>query len=73
MSLILSLIVNIYNDNRIPLIHGWGEKTAIPEISLNQAQEMYQKNQAIFVDARKSAFFESGTHQGRHELAGDLV
>ena len=57
LSLVLSLVVNIYNDNRIPLIHGWGEKTAIPEISLNQALEMSQKNQAIFVDARKSAFF----------------
>ncbi len=57
LSLVLSLVVNIYNDNRIPLIHGWGEKTAIPEIALNQAEEMYQKQQAIFVDARKSAFY----------------
>ncbi len=57
LSLILSLVVNIYNDNRIPLIHGWGDKNLIPEIALNQAQEMYQKNQAIFVDARKSAFY----------------
>ena len=56
LSLVLSLVVNIYNDNRIPLIHGWGEKNAIPEIALNQAKEMYQKQQAIFVDARKSAF-----------------
>jgi putative oxidoreductase len=57
LSLVLSLIVNIYNDNRIPLIHGWGEKDLIPEIALNQAQEMYQKHQAIFIDARKSAFY----------------
>jgi putative oxidoreductase len=57
LSLVLSLVVNIYNDNRIPLIHGWGDKNLIPEIALNQAQEMYQKNQAIFVDARKSAFY----------------
>ena len=57
LSLVLSLVVNIYNDNRIPLIHGWGEKNAIPEITPNQALEMYQKNQAIFVDARKSAFY----------------
>jgi len=57
LSLVLSLVVNIYNDNRIPLIHGWGDKTAIPEITLNQAEEMYRKQQAIFVDARKSAFF----------------
>ncbi len=30
LSLMLALIFNIYNDNRIPLIHGWGEKSAIP-------------------------------------------
>jgi uncharacterized membrane protein YphA (DoxX/SURF4 family)/rhodanese-related sulfurtransferase len=57
LSLVLSLVVNIYNDNRIPLIHGWGEKTAIPEITLTQAEELYQKKQAMFVDARKSAFY----------------
>ena len=57
LSLVLSLVVNIYNDNRIPLIHGWGEKNAIPEIAPNQALEMSQKNQVIFVDARKSAFY----------------
>jgi putative oxidoreductase len=57
LSLVLSLVVNIYNDNRIPLIHGWGEKTAMPEIALNQAEEMYREQKAIFVDARKSAFY----------------
>ena len=68
LSLVLSLIVNIYNDNRIPLIHGWGEKTSIPEISLNQALEMYQKNQAIFVDARKSAFYSQQHIKGATNL-----
>jgi len=57
LSLVLALVFNLYNDNRIPLIHGWGEKDLIPEISLNQAQELYRKKQAIFVDARKSAFY----------------
>jgi rhodanese-related sulfurtransferase len=57
LSLVLSLVVNIYNDNRIPLIHGWGDKNVIPEITLDQAREMYRKNQAIFVDGRKSAFY----------------
>jgi len=65
---VLSLIVNIYNDNRIPLIHGWGEKTSIPEVSLNQALEMYRKNQAIFVDARKSAFFSQQHIKGATNL-----
>jgi putative oxidoreductase len=57
LSLVLSLVVNIYNDNRIPLIHGWGEANQIPAISLSQARELYDKHQAIFVDARKSAFY----------------
>ena len=68
LSLVLSLVVNIYNDNRIPLIHGWGEKTAIPEIALNQAEEMYQKRQAIFVDARKSAFYSQQHIKGANNL-----
>jgi hypothetical protein len=67
LSLVLSLVVNIYNDNRIPLIHGWGEKTAIPEIALSKAEELYQKKQAMFVDARKSAFY-SQQHIGRINL-----
>ena len=73
LSLVLSLVVNIYNDNRIPLIHGWGDKNDIPEISLNQALEMYQKNQAIFVDARKSAFYSQQHIKGATQLAGDLI
>jgi putative oxidoreductase len=68
LSLVLSLVVNIYNDNRIPLIHGWGEKTVIPEITLNDAQEMYRKKQAIFVDARKSAFYSQQHIKGAETL-----
>jgi rhodanese-related sulfurtransferase len=68
LSLVLSLVVNIYNDNRIPLIHGWGDKNEVPEISLNQALEMFQKNQAIFVDARKSAFYSQQHIQGATNL-----
>jgi putative oxidoreductase len=68
LSLVLSLVVNIYNDNRIPLIHGWGEKTAIPEIALNQAEELYQSKQAMFVDARKSAFFSQRHIEGATNL-----
>jgi putative oxidoreductase len=68
LSLVLSLIVNIYNDNRIPLIHGWGDKTTISEISLKRALEMYKKNQAIFVDARKSAFYSQQHIKGATNL-----
>ena len=67
LSIILALVVNIYNDNRIPLIHGWDAKP-VPEISLIQAQELYKKNQAILVDARKSAFYNQEHIKGATNL-----
>jgi putative oxidoreductase len=68
LSLVLSLVVNIYNDNRIPLIHGWGDKNVIPEIAPDQALKMYQKQEAIFVDARKSAFYSQQHIEGATNL-----
>jgi rhodanese-related sulfurtransferase len=68
LSIILALVVNIYNDNRIPLVHDWGVKYDIPEISLMQAQELYKKNQAIVVDARKSAFYKQEHIKGASNL-----
>jgi len=68
LSIFLALVVNIYNDNRIPLIQGWGAKDDVPEISLSQAQNLYQKNQAIFVDDRKSAFYNQQHIKGATNL-----
>ena len=68
LSIIFGVVFNLYNDNRIPLIYGWGEKNIIPEISLSQAQEEYQKNQAIFIDARKSAFYDQEHIKGAMNL-----
>ncbi len=68
LSLIFGVVFNLYNDNKIPLIYGWGDKDTVPEISLSQAQELYQKNQAIFVDARKSAFFDQRHIKGAMNL-----
>ena len=68
LSIIFGVIFNLYNDNAIPLIYGWGEKNVIPEISLSQAQEDYKKNEAIFIDARKSAFFEQEHIKGAMNL-----
>ncbi len=68
LSIFLALVVNIYNDNRIPLIQGWGEKIDVPEISLMKAQELEKKNQAIFVDARKSAFYNQEHIKGAQNL-----
>jgi putative oxidoreductase len=67
LSLVLALVFNIYNDNRIPLIHGWGQP-AVPEISVGQAVELSRQNQAIFVDARKSAFFDQEHIKGAMNL-----
>jgi rhodanese-related sulfurtransferase len=58
LSLVLALVFNIYNDNQIPLIHTVGNLTGVEEISLEKAQELYKKQGAIFVDARKSNFYE---------------
>jgi len=68
LSIVLGVVFNLYNDNGIPLIYGWGEKNTVPEISLTQAQEEYKKNQVIFVDARKSAFFEQKHLKGAMNL-----
>ena len=68
LSLIFGVVFNLYNDNKIPLIYGWGEKNVVPEISLTQAQDLYKKNQAIFVDARKSAFFDQRHIKGATNL-----
>ena len=68
LSIIFGVVFNIYNDNKIPLIYGWGEKNVIPEISLTQAQEEYKKNEVIFIDARKSAFFEQEHIKGAMNL-----
>ncbi len=68
LSIIFGVIFNLYNDNGIPLIYGWGEKNVIPEISLSQAQGEYQKNEAIFIDARKSAFFDQEHIKGAMNL-----
>jgi uncharacterized membrane protein YphA (DoxX/SURF4 family)/rhodanese-related sulfurtransferase len=67
LSIIMALVVNIYNDNKIPLIQDWG-KGAVPEIALTQALEAYQNNQAIFVDARKSAFYNQEHIKGAMNL-----
>jgi rhodanese-related sulfurtransferase len=58
LSLVFAVVFNLYNDNQIPLIHGWGAKDNIQQISLNQALEYYNNNNAVFVDARKNNFYE---------------
>ncbi|MFZ5448238.1 MAG: cyclic nucleotide-binding domain-containing protein [Thermodesulfobacteriota bacterium] len=67
LSLVLALVFNLYNDNRLPLVHGWGQP-GVPEITVAQAQELVRENRAIFVDARKSAFFDQEHIKGAMNL-----
>ncbi|MFA4904215.1 MAG: cyclic nucleotide-binding domain-containing protein [Desulfobaccales bacterium] len=67
LSLILALVFNIYNDNRIPLIHGWG-LPAVPEITTDQAVALAREHKAIFVDARKTAFYAQEHIKGAQNL-----
>ncbi len=68
LSVILALVFNLYNDNRIPLIEGWGGTDSIGTVSLKQALEDYQKHAAVFVDARKSAFYNQEHIKGAMNL-----
>ena len=68
LSLAMGLIVNIYNDNGIPLIQDWGLKAKVPEITLQKALQDYKNQTAIFVDARKSAFYNQEHIKGSSNL-----
>jgi len=68
LSIVIALVFNLYNDNRIPLVQGWGEKNEIPHISLSQALQAHQQKEAIFVDARKNGFYEQRHIQGALNL-----
>jgi putative oxidoreductase len=68
LSLVFALVVNHYNVNGILPIHGWGEKDVIPEITLSQALELYQKNQALVVDAREKGFYSQGHIKGAQNI-----
>ncbi len=68
LSLVLSLVFNLYNDNQIPLINVMGDIPGVEKIPLEQAREMYQKKEAVFVDARKSNFYEQRHIEGAKNL-----
>jgi putative oxidoreductase len=68
LSLVLALVFNLYNDNQIPLVYSVTTAAGVEEISLEQAVELHRKNQAIFVDARKSNFYEQTRIKGAMNL-----
>jgi putative oxidoreductase len=68
LSLVLALVFNLYNDNQIPLIQSVGDLTGVQEVPLKQAEELYKKKEAIFVDARKANFFDQDHIKGSLNL-----
>ncbi len=68
LSLVLALVFNLYNDNQIPLVNIIGDVPGVEEISLPQALDLYKKKEAIFVDARKSNFYEQRHIEGSVNL-----
>lgn len=68
LSLVLAIVFNFYNDNQIPLITGLGGTDETQEISLDRARQMYDKGEAVFVDARKSTFYEQRHIKGAMNL-----
>ncbi len=68
LSLVLALVFNLYNDNQIPLVDVIGDVPGVEKISVEQALEMYNKKEAVFVDARKSNFFEQRHIKGAKNL-----
>ena len=61
LSLVLSLVVNIYNDNRIPLIHGWGEKTPFPKFPLIRPWKCTRRTRPFSWTPGKAPFLVSNT------------
>jgi putative oxidoreductase len=68
LSLVLALVFNLYNDNQIPLIASIGDLTGVQEVPLKQAEELYKKKEAIFVDARKANFYDQDHIKGALNL-----
>jgi len=50
------------------IIHGWGEAPQVTTISLDQALEAYRNHRAVFVDARKSSYYEQRHIKGAVNL-----
>lgn len=68
LSLVLALVFNLYNDNQIPLVYGAGPVPGVETISVQEAVQLYRQDQAVFVDARKSNFYEQAHIKGAMNL-----
>jgi len=68
LSIVLALVFNLYNDNSIPLVYSAGPVPGVETISLQEAVQLYRQDQAVFVDARKSNFYEQAHIKGAMNL-----
>ncbi len=68
LSIVLALVFNLYNDNQIPLVYSAGPVPGVETISLQEAVKLYRECQAVFVDARKSNFYEQAHIKGAMDL-----
>lgn len=68
LSIVLALVFNLYNDNQIPLVYSAGKPPGVEAISLQKAVNLYRQDQAVFVDARKSNFYEQAHIKGAVNL-----
>ncbi len=68
LSVVFALVFNLYNDNQIPLVHGWDSHDNVSEISLSKALELHRRGEAVFVDARKVNFYDRRHIKGAMNL-----
>lgn len=72
---VLSIAVNAFRADGIPLVERWQEKVlneqltgGLPAVSLRQAKEAHLSGEALFVDARDPDFYEQGHIPGAVSL-----
>lgn len=68
LSLILAIGFNFSNPNKVPLVQGWGEADTVPRIAPPKAVEEYKKQEALFIDARPTNFFDKKHIKGAKNL-----
>jgi len=68
LSIVLALGFNFSNPNKIPLVQGWGEEDTLPRIDPGKALQAYKKQEAIFVDARPTNFYNQKHIKGAKNI-----
>jgi len=79
LAVLIALAVNLIRRDAIPLVGDWSPKGRMSEgalggaglISLEEAQLLFETNEAIFLDARSPGAYRSGHIQGALSLPWD--